>query len=210
MRSFWYCGSQHLDWKTKAVGGCLWEHHWLSFGKEFLCVAWQLHVWNCCSFLGCAPRFCLGSYCILLFFVVLYMLPLSHAISKSKGISYHWYADDIQLYVAFKLDKTGKLIVLSDSRWDRGPCHCFRQQSFQGCSVFWIPVFSYTVLSQKSLCYIMKSLTHTVSFASQPELQMIIHTFIDYCNSLFAWLSKSSPGCIQMVQNTAATPILYP
>ena len=28
---------------------------------------------------------------------VLYMLPLSHFISKFKGISYHWYADDIQL-----------------------------------------------------------------------------------------------------------------
>ena len=42
----------------------------------------------------------------------LYMLPLSHIISKLKGISYHCYADDIQLYVSFKLNETYKLSVL--------------------------------------------------------------------------------------------------
>lgn len=45
---------------------------------------------------------CPGVCPTVLSWVLLYMLPLSHAISKCKGISYHCYADDIQLYVAFQ------------------------------------------------------------------------------------------------------------
>jgi len=42
----------------------------------------------------------------------LYMLPLGLIISKFKGISYHCYAGDIQLYISFQPDKIDKLSVL--------------------------------------------------------------------------------------------------
>ena len=42
----------------------------------------------------------------------LYMLPLGQVISKFSDVSYHCYADDIQLYVSFKPDNPDKLSVL--------------------------------------------------------------------------------------------------
>ena len=42
----------------------------------------------------------------------LYMLPLGHVISKFKGVSYHCYADDIQLYLSFEPDDLLKLNTL--------------------------------------------------------------------------------------------------
>ncbi len=44
----------------------------------------------------------------------LYMLLLGIIINKFKGISYHCYVDDIQLYISFKPDNTDKLSVLHD------------------------------------------------------------------------------------------------
>ena len=44
----------------------------------------------------------------------LYMLPLSHIISKFKGISYHCYADDIKLYVSFKPNEINRFAQFSD------------------------------------------------------------------------------------------------
>ncbi len=40
------------------------------------------------------------------------MLPLRHIISKFKGILYHCYAVDIQMYVSFKSGENEKLTVL--------------------------------------------------------------------------------------------------
>ena len=45
-------------------------------------------------------------------YYALYTLPLSHIINKFKGISYHCYADDIQLHVSFKPYETDKLSIL--------------------------------------------------------------------------------------------------
>ncbi len=44
----------------------------------------------------------------------LYVLLLGIIINKFKGISYHCYVDDIQLYISFKPDNTDKLSVLHD------------------------------------------------------------------------------------------------
>uniref|UniRef100_A0A8C6K7Z1 Reverse transcriptase domain-containing protein n=1 Tax=Nothobranchius furzeri TaxID=105023 RepID=A0A8C6K7Z1_NOTFU len=43
---------------------------------------------------------------------LLYLLPLQHILSSFKGISYHLYADDIQLYVSFKPHEMSKLQLL--------------------------------------------------------------------------------------------------
>ena len=39
----------------------------------------------------------------------LYMLPLGQLIRQFKGVAYHCYADDIQLYVTFKPENIAKL-----------------------------------------------------------------------------------------------------
>lgn len=44
----------------------------------------------------------------------LYILPLGHIISSFKIISYHLYADDIQLYISFKPWELDKLSTLMD------------------------------------------------------------------------------------------------
>ena len=44
----------------------------------------------------------------------LYMLPLGQIISQYSGISYHFYADDIQLYCSFKADESSQLLILND------------------------------------------------------------------------------------------------
>ena len=44
----------------------------------------------------------------------LYMLPLGQIISQYSGISYHFYADDIQLYYSFKPDESDQLCILHD------------------------------------------------------------------------------------------------
>uniref|UniRef100_A0A8C6LSA8 Reverse transcriptase domain-containing protein n=1 Tax=Nothobranchius furzeri TaxID=105023 RepID=A0A8C6LSA8_NOTFU len=43
---------------------------------------------------------------------LLYLLPLQHILSSFKGISYHLYADDIQLYISFKPHEMSKLQLL--------------------------------------------------------------------------------------------------
>uniref|UniRef100_A0A8C6PUY5 Reverse transcriptase domain-containing protein n=1 Tax=Nothobranchius furzeri TaxID=105023 RepID=A0A8C6PUY5_NOTFU len=43
---------------------------------------------------------------------LLYLLPLQHTLSSFKGISYHLYADDIQLYISFKPHEMSKLQLL--------------------------------------------------------------------------------------------------
>ncbi len=44
----------------------------------------------------------------------LYMLPLGKIINSFKIISYHFYADDIQLYISFSPDSLDKLSVLQN------------------------------------------------------------------------------------------------
>lgn len=99
------------------MGGCHWERFSVSLG----------HYMSETSVLG--P---------ILF--SLYMLPLGHIISKFKAVSYHCYADDIQLYVSFKPNETDKLtapdncltVINRDvTRTDTSvPCRCACLYSF--------------------------------------------------------------------------------
>ena len=54
----------------------------------------------------------------------------------------------------------------------------------------------------------LKNISKLRSILTYSELEMIIHAFVssrlDYCNSLFTCLNKSSLDCLQLVQNAAA------
>ena len=54
----------------------------------------------------------------------------------------------------------------------------------------------------------LRNIAKLRSIVSYPELEMIIHAFIssrlDYCNSLFTCLSKTSMERLQLIQNAAA------
>ena len=60
----------------------------------------------------------------------------------------------------------------------------------------------------KACFYHLRNIAKLRTVVSHPELEMIIHAFIssrlDYCNSLFTCLSKSSLDRLQLVQNAAA------
>lgn len=62
-------------------------------------------------------------------------------------------------------------------------------------------------LTQTSFFH-LRNIAKLRSIVSQPELEQIIHAFIssrlDYCNSLFTCLSKSSLDHLQLIQNAAA------
>lgn len=47
----------------------------------------------------------------------LYMLPLGHIIRR-HGISFHWYADDTQLYQSVKPNESCELATLRDCQAD--------------------------------------------------------------------------------------------
>ena len=54
----------------------------------------------------------------------------------------------------------------------------------------------------------LRNIAKLRSLVSFPELEMIIHAFVssrlDYCNSLFTCLNKTTMDRLQLIQNTAA------
>lgn len=153
----------------------------------------------------------------------LYMLPLCHIIRTFKGISCHCYTDDIQLYVSFKPDETYKLTVLHNSLsaikdWmdnivlqlhaDKciGPLFSAVQSNLRklGVIVDQVLYLDPHIKSLTRTCFFhLRNLAKLRSVVSLPELEMIIHAYIssllDYWNSLFICLSKSSLDRLQMV-----------
>ena len=173
-----------------------------------------------------------------------------HASSRAnnnsfEGISYHCYADDLQLYCSFKPDKldiintlheclsaiknwmannflqlnaekTQVLIIGSDKvaadvANHLGPLKsniCSNPRNL-GIILDQAMLLDKQVKSVSSACfYHLRNIAKLRSVVSHPELEMIIHAFIssrlDYCNSLFTCLSKSSLDRLQLVQNAAA------
>ena len=176
----------------------------------------------------------------------LYMLPLKTIINTYEGISYHCYADDIQLYCSFKPDNMDIMItklhdcISAIKNWmaanflqlnpDKTEVLIIAQSKIAAditdrlgslkqniCSN---PRNLGVILDQSLLLdkhihslsrtcfYHLRNITKLRSVVSHQELETIIHAFVssrlDYCNSLFTCLSKTSLDRLQLVQNTAA------
>uniref|UniRef100_A0A8C6NV41 Reverse transcriptase domain-containing protein n=1 Tax=Nothobranchius furzeri TaxID=105023 RepID=A0A8C6NV41_NOTFU len=176
---------------------------------------------------------------------LLYLLPLQHILSSSKGISYHLYADYIQLYISFKPHEMSKLQLLhtclnSIKTWMAGSFLQLNEDKTE--ILICVPyklvpkvraslgqLASHTKPSIRNLCMtfdpaltldshvsslVRSSFFHLRNIAklspilSHSELETVIHTFIssrlDYCNSLFTCLSRTSLSRLQVVQNACA------
>uniref|UniRef100_A0A8C6Q7R0 Reverse transcriptase domain-containing protein n=1 Tax=Nothobranchius furzeri TaxID=105023 RepID=A0A8C6Q7R0_NOTFU len=178
----------------------------------------------------------------------LYLLPLQHILSSFKGISYHLYADDIQLYISFKPhemsklqllhtcldsikiwmagsflqlneDKTEILICAPDKlvpkvRDSLGQLASHTKPSVRNLGVTFDPALtldSHVSSLVRSSFFHLRNIAKLSPILSRSELETVIHTFIssrlDYCNSLFTCLSKTSLNRVQVVQN-ACTRLL--
>lgn len=175
----------------------------------------------------------------------LYMLPLGLLISTFKGISYHFYADDIQLHFSFKPDKieslsilheclsaieqwmassflqlnaakTEVLIIASDNIASRVANHMGSltgniRPFLRNLGVFFdqsMHLDKHVKSLTRSCFFHLRNIAKLRSIVSHAELEMSVHAFIssrlDYCNSLFTCLNKSSVDQLQLVQNAAA------
>lgn len=176
----------------------------------------------------------------------LYMLPLGKIISSFKGISYHFYADDIQLYYSFNPNcpdfncnilleclsaiktwmannflqfnesKTEILIVAPDSIVPKvadalGPLKDYVRPSIRNLGVIFDQSlhFDTHIKTVTRTCFFhLRNIAKLRSVVSFSELEMIIHAFVssrlDYCNSLFTCLNKTTMDRLQLIQNAAA------
>ena len=175
----------------------------------------------------------------------IYMLPLGQIISSFKNISYHMYADDIQLYFSFKPNELHKLSVLnnclnairnwmannflqlnadktevlifgpenlqSSIRQNLGTLSSSSQLSLRNLGVIFDQSMSFEAHVKtltRSCFFHLRNIAKLRSVVSRNEMEMLIHAFIssrlDYCNSLFTCLNKSSIHRLQTVQNAAA------
>ena len=136
-------------------------------------------------------------------------------------------------FLQLNADKTEVLIIASDSIVSKvaqciGSLSSAVQSSLRNLGVIFDQAmyFDHHIKSLTRTCFFhLRNIAKLRSVVSQPELEMIIHAFIssrlDYCNSLFTCLGKSSLDRLQMVQNAAArlltrswkmtriTPILF-
>lgn len=172
---------------------------WFSSYFSDRCLDVSLHVWKCCSVLWCSSW--------ILFICICY--PLGHFISKFKGIYYHYYADDIQLYVSdwmannllqLNTEKTEVLLCFIASKVAQcigSLCpdvkFSLRNLGFDQCMCFKQHIKSLT----RSCYFHLRNTTKLRALVSRPELQMIIHAFM--CSLLpqqvVSGLSTNHPGC---------------
>uniref|UniRef100_A0A8C6PV72 Reverse transcriptase domain-containing protein n=1 Tax=Nothobranchius furzeri TaxID=105023 RepID=A0A8C6PV72_NOTFU len=175
---------------------------------------------------------------------LLYLLPLQQILSSFKGISYHLYADDIQLYISFKAhemsklqmlhtcldyqnldggnslqlneDKTEILICAPEKlvpkvRDSIGQLASHIKPSVRNLGVTFEPALtldSHDSFLVRSSFFHLRNIAKLSPILSRSELETVIHTFIssrlDYCNSLFTCLSRTSLNRLQVVQNACA------
>ena len=177
----------------------------------------------------------------------LYMLPLGHLIRTFNGMSYHFYADDIQLYYSFNSKntadfnfnvlhecmsaikawmsdnflqlneaKTEVLIVAPENIVPKivdciGPLKHNVRPNLRNLGVNFNQSMHLDthVSSVTRTCFFhLRNIAKLRSIVTYPELEMIIHAFVssrlDYCNSLFTCLSKTTMDRLQFIQNAAA------
>ena len=179
----------------------------------------------------------------------LYMLPLGKIINSFKGISYHFYADDLQLYFSFNPNsfddfslnfnilheclsaiknwlvnnflqlneaKTEVLIIAPDNIATKvadclGSLKSNVRPNLRNLGVIFDKSmhFDSHVKSVTRTCfYHLRNIAKLRSIVSHNELEMVIHAFVssrlDYCNSLFTCLNKTSLDRLQLIQNAAA------
>uniref|UniRef100_A0A8C6P1U2 Reverse transcriptase domain-containing protein n=1 Tax=Nothobranchius furzeri TaxID=105023 RepID=A0A8C6P1U2_NOTFU len=173
---------------------------------------------------------------------LLYLLPLQHILSSFKGISHHFYADDIQLYFSFKPHEMSKLQLLhscldSIKTWmagnflqlnedqteilicapdklvpkvrdSLGQLASHTKPSVRNLGVTFDPALSldsHVSSLVRSSFFHLRNIAKLSPILSRSELETVIHTFIssrlDYCNSLFTCLSRTSLNRLQVVQN---------
>uniref|UniRef100_A0A8C6PBL6 Reverse transcriptase domain-containing protein n=1 Tax=Nothobranchius furzeri TaxID=105023 RepID=A0A8C6PBL6_NOTFU len=97
-----------LERLTDWVGPSGTALEWLYFSEHSFSVAVSKFRSSTTSLTQGVPQ---GSVLGPLLFL-LYLLSLQHILSSFKGISYHLYADDIQLYISFKPHEMSKLQLL--------------------------------------------------------------------------------------------------
>uniref|UniRef100_A0A8C6VWU7 Reverse transcriptase domain-containing protein n=1 Tax=Nothobranchius furzeri TaxID=105023 RepID=A0A8C6VWU7_NOTFU len=176
---------------------------------------------------------------------LLYLLSLQHILSSFKGISYHLYADDIQLYISFKPHEMSKLQLLhtcldSIKTWmagsflqlnedkteiricapdklvpkvrdSLGQLASHTKPSVRNLGVTFDPgltLDSHVSSLVGSSFFHLRNIAKLSPILSRSELETVIHSFIssrlDYCNSLFTCLSRTSLNRLQVVQNACA------
>uniref|UniRef100_A0A3P9C069 Reverse transcriptase domain-containing protein n=1 Tax=Maylandia zebra TaxID=106582 RepID=A0A3P9C069_9CICH len=191
-----------------------------------------------------------------------YMLPLAGIIQSFSDLSYHFYADDIQLHMSFKphqLDRLSTLVqcltqvsdclssnylVLNTNKTETmiiAPPELHSKISqvlasfcpsvksnIRNLGVIFdssLGLDSHVKSLSRSCFYHLRNISKLRHMVSSAELEKLIHAFVsshlDYCNSLFTSLDKSSLSRLQTIQNAAArlltrstkrvhiTPILY-
>lgn len=163
----------------------------------------------------------------------LYLLPLG-SILRKHGISFHFYADDSQIYVplkkknAFSLtpllacledikdwmalnflnfnEKKTEVMVFGPSGLCEPPLLTVSNLGFKMDSDFKLDQLISSVV--KSNFFQFRQLAKVKPFLAQQHFETVIHAFItsplDYCNALYFGVSQSSLAHLQLVQNTDA------
>lgn len=175
----------------------------------------------------------------------LYLLPLRDILGTFKEVSYHCYADDIQLYISFSPQNVKKLSILQNcveavKNWmaanylslntrktevlvcapdsfvptvinNLGFLSSMVQSNVRNLGVTFDQALSlekHVNNLVRSCFFHLRNVARLSRMVSKPELEIIVHAFVssrlDYCNSLYIGLSKSSLDCLQLVQNAAA------
>uniref|UniRef100_A0A8C6W0R4 Reverse transcriptase domain-containing protein n=1 Tax=Nothobranchius furzeri TaxID=105023 RepID=A0A8C6W0R4_NOTFU len=176
---------------------------------------------------------------------LLYLLPLQHILSSFKGISYHLYADNTQLYISFKShemsklqllctcldsiktwmagsflqlkeDKTEILICAPDKlvpkvRDSLGQLASHTKPSIRNLGVTFDPALtldSHVSSLVRSYFFHLRNIAKLSPILPHSELETVIYTFIsshlDFSNSLFTCLSRTSLNRVQVAQNACA------